>query len=219
MTTVVGPGSREVRGAGVRSMRFGPLSIEYDERVLRPRAWTKRQSLWAADLLASAPPGPVLELCCGAGQIGLLAVAASQRRLVSVDVDPVACDYARRNAAAAALADRVEVRESDLASAVAPGESFALVVADPPYLRSTETSRYPEDPQLAVDGGPDGLRLAWACLDVIRDCLAPRGSAVLQLRSADQAERVRDRLAEQGELALRQYRSHGHGVLVRLDRA
>jgi release factor glutamine methyltransferase len=219
MTTVVGPGSREVRGTGVRSMRFGPLSIEYDERVLRPRAWTKRQSLWAADLLASAPPGPVLELCCGAGQIGLLAVAASQRRLVSVDVDPVACDYARRNAAAAALADRVEVRESDLASAVAPGESFALVVADPPYLRSAETSRYPEDPLLAVDGGPDGLGLVWGCLDVIRDCLAPRGSAVLQLRSADQAERVRDRLAEQGDLVLRQYRSHGHGVLVRLDRA
>jgi methylase of polypeptide subunit release factors len=92
-------------------MDFGRLSIAFDDRVLRPRPWTAAQSGWAAEILADAPGGPVLELCSGAGQIGLLAVADTDRRLVCVDLDPVACAYARRNAEAAGMADRVEVRQ------------------------------------------------------------------------------------------------------------
>ena len=41
---------------------FGGLRIAFDQRVLRPRAWTENQSLWAAELLPSLPPGTVLEL-------------------------------------------------------------------------------------------------------------------------------------------------------------
>src|SRR3954470_22156804 len=66
-------------------MTFGDLPIEYDDRVLEPRAWTALQAEWAADLLEEAPPGPVLELCSGAGHIGLLAVSRQRRRLVCVD--------------------------------------------------------------------------------------------------------------------------------------
>ena len=62
-------------------MAFGGLTIAYDDRVLRPREWTTAQSDWAAELMVTAPGGPVLELCSGAGHIGLLAVAASGRRL------------------------------------------------------------------------------------------------------------------------------------------
>ena len=202
----------------VRRLRFGPLDIEYDERVLRPRSWTARQSQWAADLLEGAPAGPVLELCAGAGHIGLLAVLASTRRLVSVDVDPVACDYARRNAAAAGLADRVEVRQGDLRDVLDPDERFAVVIADPPYLPSTQTGRYPDDPLRAIDGGADGLDLVWPCVAAIATHLLPGGSGVLQLRSADQATKVADRLAADGDLGLLEYRNQGRGVLARLGR-
>ena len=72
--------------------------------MLRPRAWTENQSRWAAELLpGAARRATVLELCSGAGQIGLLAVAGSERRLVCVDVNPVAAEYTRRNASAAGL--------------------------------------------------------------------------------------------------------------------
>jgi methylase of polypeptide subunit release factors len=218
MTSVVGPGPRSVGVERPDTVRFGPLSIEYDERVIRPRPWTARQSHWAAALLAVAPPGPVLELCAGAGHIGLLAVVGSQRRLVSVDVDPVACHYARRNAAAAGLTDRVEVREGDLREAVGADERFALVIADPPYLPSAETARYPEDPLGAIDGGADGMELVWPCVDVIAAHLLPGGSGVLQLRSAEQVTKVADHLAVQGDLALLEYRTQGRGVLARLGR-
>lgn len=201
-----------------QSIRFGQLVIAYDQRVLTPRTWTAHQSRWAADLLAQAPPGPVLELCAGAGHIGLLTVATVPRDLVCVDLDPVACGYARSNAAAAGLGDRVEVRHGDLARAVRPDESFALVLADPPYLRPDEVDGYPEDPRLAIEGGADGLAVARQCLSVIRGHLAPGGSALLQLRSTHQAARLRDELATTDELVLTETRDYGRGVVSLLRR-
>jgi release factor glutamine methyltransferase len=174
-----------------RSVDFEGLRIEYDARVLEPRPWTAEQSRWAAELVRDAAPGPVLELCSGAGHIGLLAVLDSNRRLVAVDLDPIACDYARANAAAAGLSDRVEVRNAPLDAALEPDERFPVVVADPPWVPSASTGRYPDDPLTAIDGGPDGLALARASLDVARSHLAPDGVMLLQLGSLEQAEELR----------------------------
>lgn len=198
---------------------FGPLAIAFDERVLRPREWTAAQSQWAADLMAAAPDGPVLELCAGAGHIGLLAVATSGRRLVCVDANPVACDFARANAVAAGMADRVEVREGRLETALAPDEQFPVVIADPPWVPRDQTSQFPEDPLTAIDGGSDGLDVARACLSVIAAHLAPGGSAVLQLGTHSQADVLRSEACfTDGGLVMTEVRQQERGVLVRLDR-
>jgi release factor glutamine methyltransferase len=198
-------------------MDFGRLRIAFDSRVLRPRAWTEAQSSWAAEILESAPAGPVLELCSGAGQIGLLAVADNDRRLVCVDLSPVACDYARRNAAGAGMADRVEVREGGIDEVLRDSERFALVVADPPWVRRTEVGRYPEDPLLAIDGGDDGMDVAWLCIDAARRHLLPGGSLLLQLGTVEQVDAVHERLRED-DLGVAEVRWHERGVLVRADR-
>jgi release factor glutamine methyltransferase len=199
---------------------FGPLSIAFDDRVLRPREWTAAQSEWAADLMVTAPGGPVLELCAGAGHIGLLAVAMSGRRLVCVDANPVACDYARANALAAGLADRVEVREGRLETALEAEEMFPVVIADPPWVPHDQTGQFPEDPLTAIDGGHDGLDVARACLSVIAEHLAPGGSAVLQLGTKVQADVLRrEPCFSDGVLGMGEVRQEERGVLVRLDRA
>lgn len=200
-------------------MTFGHLSIAYDDRVLRPRGWTAGQSAWGAELLASGPPGPVLELCAGAGHIGLLAVAGTGRRLVCVDASEVACDFARANAAAAGLADLVEVRHARLEEAVAPDERFALVLADPPWVPRGETGRFPEDPLSAIDGGDDGLDVARACLDVVARHLLPGGTALLQLGTTGQADEVRTALAGTDGLEVSEVRQFVRGVVVRIDRS
>ncbi len=196
-------------------MVFGGLRIRYDARVLTPRSWTLLQSRWAAELLRSLPTGPVLELCCGAGQIGLAAVAESSRRLVCVDRDPVAASYAAANAQRAGLSDRVEVRRATLDEALGEGERFALVVADPPYLRTDETGRWPEDPVGAIDGGPDGLDGARMCLEVAAGHLLPGGTVLLQLRTVEQAESLRP-FAEAAALDLREVRAGERGVVALL---
>ncbi len=68
-------------GGTLAQMDFGHLRIAYDARVLTPRPWTEAQSTWAAEVMTDAPEGPVLEVCCGAGQIGLLAISRVARRL------------------------------------------------------------------------------------------------------------------------------------------
>ncbi len=204
--------------ASTTEIGFGHLHIAYDERVLEPRPWTAAQSTWAAELLPAAPAGDVLELCSGAGHIGLLAVADSHRRLVCVDLNPAACELTVQNAAVAGLDHRVEVRNLALTEAAGDDERFALVIADPPWVRSEETARYPEDPLLAIDGGPDGMSVAWDCVRVAHRHLLPGGSLVLQLGTRAQAEAVDARTAGTG-LTLVEVREYPRGVLVRLDRS
>ncbi|MCG7320864.1 MULTISPECIES: methyltransferase domain-containing protein [Arsenicicoccus] len=201
-----------------RTMRFGSLQIRYDDRVLEPRPWTTAQSAWAAELIEQAPEGDVLELCTGAGHIGLLAIAGSDRRLVAVDASPTAAEHAADNAAAAGLAGQVEVRLGQLDEVLDADERFAVVIADPPWVPRAETGRFPQDPLLAIDGGDDGLDVARLCLEVISHHLVPGGAAVLQLGTLEQVSALGDRVAEGGVLRTGEVRKHDGGVLVRLDR-
>lgn len=197
------------------SMAFGPLTIGYDDRVLEPRPWTADQSHWAAEILAGAAEGPVLELCAGAGQIGLLTIALAPRHLVCVDLNPAAVELTLANAEAAGLGHLVEVREGRIDEVLHEGESFPVIVADPPWVPRAETGRYPGDPLLAIDGGDDGLDVARACVAAIAAHLAPGGSAVLQLGTREQAEALAPDL---DGLRLTDVRQGERGVLVRLDR-
>lgn len=200
-----------------RSIAFGALTIGYDAEVLEPRPWTAIQSEWARELLATAPPGPVLELCTGAGHIGLLAVADSTRTLVAVDANPAACAWVRTNAEANGLAERLEVREGRLEEVVGHDETFALVIADPPWVPRAEVGRFPEDPLLAIDGGSTGLDVAQACLAVAARAVAPGSSVLLQLGYDDQADALAPVAASRG-LAERGRRHGERGLVVRYDR-
>jgi release factor glutamine methyltransferase len=202
--------------ASSRSIDFEGLRIEYDERVLTPRPWTTAQSHWASELIRMAPPGAVLELCSGAGHIGLLAVTLAPRRLVCVDVDPVACSFLRRNAAMAGL--RVDVREGPMDAVLHHDEQFAVIIADPPWVPSAEVTRYPEDPVTAINGGPDGLDLVRGCLDVIGRHLAVAGSALIQVGPDGQADRLTELLADHDRLRVIEVRDYERGALVQVER-
>jgi methylase of polypeptide subunit release factors len=200
-----------------RSVDFGGLRIAFDERVLRPRSWTENQSLWAAELLPSLPAGTVLELCSGAGQIGLLAVDGSGRRLVCVDMNPVAAEYIAANAVAAGLRNRVEIRLGRIGDALAPRERFPLIIADPPWVPRSHTPRFPDDPLLAIDGGADGMGVVRECLGAIESHLGSGGIALLQLGPGDQVEAVAGMLADT-KLVPGETRDFGErGVLLRID--
>lgn len=169
---------------------FGPVTIRYDVRVLRPRPWTLLQSSWAADLAAEAPDGPLVELCAGAGHIGLAAAVLSDRDLVQVELDPVAAQFARTNAREAGRAERVQVREAPLQHALHPDERFAVMIADPPYLPTAQVASWPKDPPQAIDGGDDGLAVTRDCLQVAADHLISGGHLLLQTAGPAQSTEV-----------------------------
>jgi release factor glutamine methyltransferase len=200
-------------------MQFCGLAIAYDERVLEPRAWTADQSRWAAELMEAAPGGPVLELCCGAGHIGLLATAltppGARRHLVAVDLNSAAVALTEANADAAGLSGWIEVREGDMVDVLGSDEVFSVVVADPPWVPAAETERFPDDPLLAIDGGADGLTVARRCLQVIHSHLDPDGVAVLQLGTLHQCDELD--MTSYG-LRVTEVRTCERGVLVGLRR-
>jgi release factor glutamine methyltransferase len=178
------------RTSHLQRMEFGPICVEFDDQVLRPRPWTLMQSEWAAELAASAPAGPILELCAGAGHIGLAAAVLSNRNLVQVEVEPAAARLAVRNATAAGYRSRTAVRVGSMQHVLGADEAFPLIVADPPYLPTAEVSRWPDDPVRAIDGGTDGLRLLRMSLRVSARHLMPGGAVLLQVAGARQAQEL-----------------------------
>lgn len=201
-------------------MDFDGLTIAYDGRILEPRRWTLAQSMWARELLDQVPPGPVLELCSGAGHIGLRAVTGLDRSLKQVDIDPVACTFAAGNAERAGMSQQVAVVCGAMDEVLEPAEAFVLIIADPPYLPTESIGDFPDDPELAVDGGTDGFALISACIDAISAHLTADGAAVLQVADLAQSAAVDRHLRENGHLRLRQetVRDCGRGALCLLRR-
>lgn len=199
------------------TMQFGELTLWCDQRAIRPRPWTAAQSDWAAELAQEAPPGRCLELFSGVGPIGLRFVKSTGRELVQIDNNPFACHCATVNAHAARLHHLVQVRCGDATDAISQDERFALIVADPPWVRSARTGQYPEDPLDAIDGGSDGLAVAREALQLIPRHLLPDGEVILQLGSLGQVGALRlDRTTDLQVLDVRVPGSRG--VLVRLKR-
>jgi methylase of polypeptide subunit release factors len=142
-----------------------------------------------------------------------------------VDANEAACDYARRNAAAAAATSHrpdgaVLVRHGLLEEVLAPQERFALVIADPPWVPTSEVALHPGDPLTAIDGGPDGLDLARACLDVADRHLLTDGAALLQVGGPEQVVAVTSYVEQQHRLDLRvvEHRLADQGALLLLRR-
>ena len=200
-----------------RTIRFGSLSICFDDGVLEPRPWTVMQAEWAQELEPSLPTGPFLEMGCGAGHIGLLAVIENARDLVQLDSESGACDLAARNAASAGLSERISIRCGGFEECLQPSESFALVLADPPYVPSSETWRYPDDPPEAIDGGADGLDGIRAALRVAAHHLIQRGAVLLQVWGQEQARQT-EPIAAELDLDVVEVRSHDEHRAVALVR-
>lgn len=83
-----------------------------------------------AEVAGSPGVDHVLDMGTGCG-VNALVAARHVRSVVAVDVNPSAIVAARANAVRNALSDRVEVRQSDVFSAVP--ERFELIVFDPPF--------------------------------------------------------------------------------------
>lgn len=196
--------------------RFGPLKINYDARVLEPRPWTLAQSYWASEAAVWSAPGPILELHCGAGHIGLVAAHLSQRSLVQIDRDFVACELARLNADHAGLGESVEVRVAELPLGLLDEERFPIIIADPPYVPTELVATHPDDPVGAIDGGIDGLDAVRCCLNVVLRHLDEHGLCILQLRTPEQADHV---ASIEPRLEVTELRCiEGAGVLLGLQR-
>jgi release factor glutamine methyltransferase len=160
------------------SAAFGPVTVAVGPGVFIPRPETESLLEWA--LAQPLPAQPlIVDLCTGSGA---LAVALAHDRpgasIIAVDDSADALAYARHNSAATTI----ELIEADV---TAPGllsehdGTVDLIVVNPPYipddaLLDPEVAQH--DPEHALFGGPDGMRVIGPIVDLAARLLRPGAS-------------------------------------------
>jgi hypothetical protein len=175
---------------GFETVRFDHLDIRWDRRVPEPERWTAETSHLAAAVDPECPPGPILELCDGVGQVGLLTASLTGRDLVQIEGNPLAASYAQQNAEAAAVA--CDVRAAALEDALERDERFAMAIVETPRTGSDRETP-PEDP---VHVAPDGTQAISSRLGIALSHLTPEGWCVVQVSTHDEAHRTGEIVVE-----------------------
>jgi release factor glutamine methyltransferase len=91
-----------------------------------------------------APGDRVLDLCTGSGVIAIMAAYAGASSVLAVDKNPAAVQATTKNAALHHFADVINARESDLFSAIAPGDTFDVITMNPPFTPHPARDRVEE---------------------------------------------------------------------------
>jgi ribosomal protein L3 glutamine methyltransferase len=138
------------------------VSFYVDERVIVPRSLI-------AEVLASGNIDPwlsadtkhLLDMCTGNGSLAILAALAyPEVQVIGSDVSAEALEVAHINMERHALQERLTWLQSDGFKNIQ--HKFDLILCNPPYVNSQSMATLPQEyvnePALALDGGPDGMR-------------------------------------------------------------
>ena len=170
----------------------GNVPFHVDERVIVPRSFIGEilrgplfQGERAGLISDPARVRRVLDLCTGSGSLAVLAARAfPQARIDATEISAQALAVARRNVAESGAAARIRLLEGDLFAPVA-GERYDLILANPPYVDAAGMAALPREyrhePALALDGGPDGLRLIRPILAQAPAHLTPKGGLLCEV--------------------------------------
>ena len=156
---------------------FGPLTLMVGPGVFIPRPETEAMLEWAtAQRLPDAPL--IVDLCTGSGALALaLARQWPNARVIGIDDSDAALEYARTNA----KGTTVKLLKADV---TAPGVlrqldgQVDLLVSNPPYVpdgAELDPEVLEHDPSHAVFGGPDGMTVITAIVQLAQRVLRPGG--------------------------------------------
>jgi len=144
---------------------LGTYSFYVDERTIVPRSYIAELIPEYFAPWVNNPEGieNVLELCTGSGCLAIMmADAFPDAQVDAVDISPDALAVAQRNVDTYKLNGRVNLLQSDLYAQV-PNKKYDLIVTNPPYVNSGSMAQLPKEylhePQIALDGGSDGMDL------------------------------------------------------------
>jgi ribosomal protein L3 glutamine methyltransferase len=170
-----------------REAWLGTYAFYVDERVLVPRSFIAelvpdRFSPWVADPDAVEN---ILELCTGSGCLAIMMADAFHNSVVdAVDISADALAVAEHNIREYKLEGRVNPIESDLYANV-PFKKYDLIITNPPYVNSDSMSKLPQEylrePQIALDGGADGMDLVRKIVEGAADYLTPEGILMVEI--------------------------------------
>ncbi len=174
-------------------VQFLGLRFRVRPGALIPRPETEELVMRALRLVPRDRDAACLDLGTGTGVIGIsLAKYLPRVRVTAVDISPAALQLAEENAALNEVSPRITFLPSDWFEQVEG--KFDLIVANPPYIPREELSHLAvevrdHEPQVALDGGEDGVKEIVRIVQDLPEHLIPGGVAVLEIGDG-QGDRV-----------------------------
>ncbi len=170
---------------------FWSLDFEVSPAVLIPRPDSETLIEAALRQFKTVPPKTILDLGTGSGCL-LIALLSEWHAAtgVGVDISGGALTLAQRNAARLGVAGRATFQRGDWAQGLT--QRFDLIVANPPYITKRELLSLDRDvvhfePNLALDGGEDGLDPLRRIASDLPRVLQPNGVVIVELGIAQSA--------------------------------
>ncbi len=171
---------------------FWSIDLTVDPRVLIPRPETEHlveESLSILAKISSKKIPSVLELGTGSGAIAIsLSKEVKNIFLVATDLSGDALMVAKENAKQAGVSDKIGFVKGDLLNPFHPGETFDLILSNPPYISDSEISDLSREvrdhePLIALNGGKDGLEFYRKLISQAPSCLEKEGWFLLEVGS------------------------------------
>lgn len=167
--------------------------------VLIPRPDTERLVEIALPLLPQG--GRFADLCTGSGIIAL-SICADRPDLTcdAADISSAALDVAQRNACDLGVNDRVRFHLADLLTEDPLCGLYDAILSNPPYIPAADIAHFPSlayEPQIALDGGEDGMDFYKVILARFDDHLKNEGCFLFEI-GYDQGNAIRKLADERG---------------------
>ena len=182
--------------------------------VLVPRPETEFIIEEAVPLVRTVAAPRIADIGTGSGILAVtLAAELPAATVVATDLSGEALDVARLNASRLGVAGRITFVNTSYLDGVEG--LFDLIVANPPYVRDGDRSALARDvrhePDVALFGGPDGLRDVGGVLDAAVASLKPDGWFAMEF-GYGQEDDVRRLVAERPALRLDHIRNDFQGI-------
>lgn len=141
------------------TQEFMKMDFFVNENVLIPRPDTEILVEEVIELAKKMDKPKILDLCTGSGAIAIsIAKNVPTAEVTAIDISEKALEVAKKNARN--LQAKVKFKKSNLFSNIGKTK-FDIIVSNPPYIKKADikllSSEVQKEPEIALDGGYDGL--------------------------------------------------------------